>query len=238
MLTSLLITLSVAVAILALLDLFLSDAQKKWLAVVATIIWSILDEAKAWSFSEWLKNPRATWWFAVSLALFSAIFGTWTELYGERSGDQNPMIVTIGQALSGIFLVTVSRPLFGIIFRFKSKKELARRGCLASLLSLAGLILAGLIIALFESAPELPPLTEPYSRAQTIASLLFIASSLLFACMLTLCLSVALAYIASLLLFIGEFFVRRIAEYPKGPVLALSAFFGSVFALLKAFSGR
>jgi hypothetical protein len=44
-----------------------------------------------------------------------------------------------------------------------------------------------------------------------------------------------LAYMASALLYVGEFIVRRIAEYPKGPVLAISAFCGGVVALFKTF---
>lgn len=45
----------------------------------------------------------------------------------------------------------------------------------------------------------------------------------------------ALAYFISMALYVGEFIVRRIAEYPKGPVLAVSAFFGGIVALFKAF---
>jgi hypothetical protein len=48
-------------------------------------------------------------------------------------------------------------------------------------------------------------------------------------------LALMLAYVASAALSVFEFLVRRIAEYPKGPVLALSAFFGAVVALIKAF---
>jgi hypothetical protein len=42
--------------------------------------------------------------------------------------------------------------------------------------------------------------------------------------------------LCSLLLGISEFVVRRIAEYPKGPVLALSALTGGISGLLKLFT--
>jgi len=69
MLATLLIWLSVAVAVLALADLFLSQAQKTWLSDALIKTWSVLDEAKSWSFADWLKKPRAMWWLAASMAL-------------------------------------------------------------------------------------------------------------------------------------------------------------------------
>src|SRR5215510_8281325 len=69
MLGTLLIWLSVAVAILAIVDLFLSDSQKAWLSNAVIKTWNILDEGKGWSFADWLKRPRAKWWLALSLGL-------------------------------------------------------------------------------------------------------------------------------------------------------------------------
>src|SRR6516164_116699 len=59
MLATLLIWLSVAVAVLALADLFLSQAQKTWLSDALIKTWSVLDEAKSWSFADWLKKPSS-----------------------------------------------------------------------------------------------------------------------------------------------------------------------------------
>jgi hypothetical protein len=79
MLATLLIWLSAAVAVLALADLLLSKAQKDWLSNAVIKIWSVIDEAKAWSFADWLKNPRARWWFAEypkgPILALSALFG-------------------------------------------------------------------------------------------------------------------------------------------------------------------
>jgi hypothetical protein len=47
--------------------------------------------------------------------------------------------------------------------------------------------------------------------------------------------ALGLAYLASAILYVCEFIIRRIAEYPKGPVLALSALIGGIAALVKAF---
>jgi hypothetical protein len=42
-------------------------------------------------------------------------------------------------------------------------------------------------------------------------------------------------YLGSLILVVAEFTMRRIAEYPKGPILAGSVALGSITALIKAF---
>ena len=54
-------------------------------------------------------------------------------------------------------------------------------------------------------------------------------------CLLTISLAVAVAYLGSAVLLAGELIVRRIAEYPKGPVLGLGIVFGGIAALIKAF---
>jgi hypothetical protein len=74
MLAMLLIWICAAVAVLKLVDLFLSPAQKTWLSNAVIKTWNVLDEAKAWSFADWLKRPRAIWWLAVSLTLLSMCF--------------------------------------------------------------------------------------------------------------------------------------------------------------------
>jgi hypothetical protein len=65
--------------------------------------------------------------------------------------------------------------------------------------------------------------------------LLGVPTTFVLLCLLTILVARALAYLVSIILYLGEFVVRRIAEYPKGPVLALSAFFGGIAALIKAF---
>ena len=59
MLASALIVLSLTVTALAVLDFLLSEPQKKVIADAVIATWNVLDEARKWSFSDWLKNPRA-----------------------------------------------------------------------------------------------------------------------------------------------------------------------------------
>ena len=81
MLATSLIWLSVAVAALALLDLFLSKAQKTRLSNVVIKIWNGLDEAKGWSFANWAQKPAAKWWLAVSLGFICAALTRYDGLF-------------------------------------------------------------------------------------------------------------------------------------------------------------
>src|SRR5262245_58062157 len=167
MLATLLIWLSAAVAILALADLFLSEAQKGWLSNAVVKLWSILDEAKGWSFVDWLKKLRAIWWLAIS----------------------------VGFVVASLSETLIDFTIFAII------------------------------------APETP--LEWATLSVTL--LLGVPLSIILFCLFTILIARALAFVAGAILYVGEFMVRRIAEYPKGPVLALSTFFGGVCALIKAF---
>jgi len=50
MVATLLLCLSVGLAVLTFADLFLSEKQKEWLSKTVIRVWSILDEARGWSF--------------------------------------------------------------------------------------------------------------------------------------------------------------------------------------------
>jgi hypothetical protein len=240
MLATLLIWLSAAVAVLALADLLLSTAQKDWLSNAVIKIWSILDEAKAWSFADWLKNPRARWWFAISVGLLMGVQQAWSTMTSESGeyirpdifGDalrNSPLIISLLAAWTAILFALLSRPVFARLLDFTSRKGLALRLTVFSLLALIVFVIMSLTLGLTEQSSIFPVIL--------IASLLVLGLPALLVplCVLTILFALGLAYVASAILYVGEFVVRRIAEYPKGPVLALSALFGSIVALIKAF---
>jgi hypothetical protein len=240
MLATLLIWLSAAVAVLALADLLLSKAQKDWLSNAVIKIWSVLDEAKAWSFADWLKNPRARWWFAISVGLLMGIQQAWS-IITEESGEylrpdvfgdalrNSPLIISLLAAWTAILVALLSRPIFARLLDFTSRKSLALRLTVFSLFALIVFVIMTLTLGLSEQSSIFPVIL--------IASLLVLGlpALLVLLCVLTILFALGLAYVASAILYVGEFVVRRIAEYPKGPVLALSALFGGVCALIKAF---
>jgi hypothetical protein len=57
-------------AILALLDILLTDRIKGWLSRIVTVVWSYLDDLRALSLVDWLNNPRAKTWLGVTIGLF------------------------------------------------------------------------------------------------------------------------------------------------------------------------
>jgi hypothetical protein len=74
----------------------------------------------------------------------------------------------------------------------------------------------------------------------SVMSLLFIPLfflAIFLICALILVAGVSLTYVATAILYILEFTMRRIAEYPKGPTIAIGVIFSSVFAFIKSFSG-
>jgi hypothetical protein len=245
MLATLIIWLSVTVAVLALIDLFLSKAQKTWLSNAMVKVWNCLDEAQGWSFADWLKEPRAKWWFAITLGLAFGISEAyfvfaWNDLIDEfraRRGKEPLALGVRGRLFAAaftlawfwIFIFYLTRPIFAWLLQFSSARHLSAKVVISFL---------GASAALYLSTFFLDDLLLWSGVYHAIARILFGLVgllSLLCLCAATIFLSIGMAYVVSALLYVGEFLVRSIAEYPKGPVLALSALFGGIAALLKAF---
>jgi hypothetical protein len=226
----LLIWLCAAVAVLKLLDLFLSPAQKTWLSNAVIKAWNVLDEAKAWSFADWLKRPRSIWWLAVSLTLLSICFQLWLERTRETLPadyiPSGPLQMFLNTAFIGIIVLLMARLIFARLLRFTSMTQLSGRLFII-------LIFVGIVYALLGISIE--KLIEENSSVALILMLVFAPVTIALLCVLAVFLSMAMVYLASAILYVGEFVVRRIAEYPKGPVLALSTLLGGVVALIKAF---
>jgi hypothetical protein len=232
MLATLLISLSGAVAVLTLLDLFMSNAQKTWLSNVVTKAWDVLDEAKSWSFTDWLKQPRARWWLAISLGVIMASYQIFMAqlLEADKARGMGAAENALGDflvgALTAIVVVFLSRLIFARLLNLSWGRLAVILFC-----ALAATVLITVCIEfLFKAEPGSFFILGGVGLIMALFPILIV----LF-CVLTIILSIAVAYIASAILYVGEFVVRRIAEYPKGPILALSALFGGIIALIKAF---
>jgi hypothetical protein len=240
MLATLLIWLSAAVAILAIVDLFLSASQKTWLSNAVIKTWNILDEAKGWSFADWIKESRATWWLAVGLGLLLGLLSALSSWLNKdiweatRTSDDNWIwVVALTSALiCFIFFIFafLTRRIFAWLLKSGSVLRIAKTTAVTCVLCFLTWVLIGAIAGLSDFS--LPPWLDV---AIHILLLLTLPLVLLVYCGLTIFVARGLAYLASAIFYVGEFTVRRIAEYPKGPVLALSALFGGIVALIKAF---
>jgi len=233
MLASALIVLSLTVTVLAVLDFLLSETQKKLVADTVIATWNILDEARKWSFSDWLKNPRASWWFAISFGLSAALSQAammpTIMKYHELAGEGFPRhawipLLFLG-AVSGLIFTLITRPIFSRLL--KLGKRLWYVLIVAS--ALYGLAFTSLAYSDTNSDLQTFGLAVYLVVGMPTGILLMVLFMIFFARFL--------AYIASGVLFVGELIVRRIAEYPKGPIIAISAIFGGVVSLVKIFSG-
>jgi hypothetical protein len=54
----------------------------------------------------------------------------------------------------------------------------------------------------------------------------------------TIALPIVSIYALTIALFVSEFIVRRIAEYPKGPIFAISGLVSAIYVLLKTIGYR
>jgi hypothetical protein len=70
-----------------------------------------------------------------------------------------------------------------------------------------------------------------------LAPLVILSVPLLFLTFFAVCVMVMVC-IAYVSLYPAELILRRIAEYPKGPILAVSALAGAIAAFAKVFSGQ
>lgn len=235
MLATLTIWLTVAVAGLALAEIFLSKAHKAWLSNKVTEAWNVLDDIKAWSFYDWFINTqRVTGWLAWAAGfVFGAIVayryldlvfgGTAPAGFGDNVYD-----VLVGPALAfvgwGIFARTTL--LSG---------QVDRKVIVVAIYTLVGLSIAELAVFAYSHLIRHDTVTvwTYYMLASPIIILVLFAVSG-GAVGITM---LGLLYVARVILYAGEFVVRRIAEYPKGPVLGLSALIGGIAAVFKAFVG-
>jgi hypothetical protein len=226
MLATTLLWFVAAVAVLKLIDLLLSEKQKTWLSDVVTEACDVLDDAKKWSFFNWLmKLSPNKWREGLGLAVFALLTSysiflvSYSMYHFLLHGDFNFHFHQALQLWYGALLIVFST--IGIFVRRTVELD-------ATLVR----VLGSLIVAGFSQYIS----TSAFSLSESdvlIAIGIFVGYPALI--VLPIWVALGLAYIASAILYMGEFIVRRIAEYPKGPVLALSALIGAIVALFKAF---
>jgi hypothetical protein len=240
-------TLGVAVAISALkvLDVFLSDKQKKWLDDRTLHAWHWLAEAKRKSLLNWLQRYyQSIAWTGVVLV---SVYMTWAF---EKALAPLPQVITVALFIFAIGLV------FGLkIIRVTlAAPTLFRAVIRATIIVVITLTPAVMFFALvYAFNGDLIGLAKAYAAAAVAHQLtlglalfaLFYLCTLIFCVHLTViavifwavvALPLLVIYLLTVVLFCCEFIVRRIAEYPKGPIFVGSALLGAVAGVLRAMS--
>ena len=260
MLANLLLFLTASVMAVTLLDFYMSDSWKKRLNDRVVRMWNWLDEAKRVPLRDMMRKRRSQRILAAVLILvvvsLSGAYMYFIEIMASEKDEYSAAnwIIEYGTDVAVIILAAwLGIKILSMMLRGKTALQTFARASVAFVLSfLPVLLTVGIILLVYGKDPFTPNgfLTMIQSFApggggsKVKAMVIFsgfgvgiIITIVLFIFWLPTAVLVLLIYLSSLCLYIVEITVRRIAEYPKGPLLAGSVVIGSVIALIKAFGG-
>lgn len=209
---------SLLIPALSLLDFLLSDSQKKRIGSATLNAWNFLDELERLSIPKWLDQPRERFFFSL---LISTIVGLAVAFSFIGNDDW------IFRALILLFTMFI-----GTCISLEFLPRLMRNYTPFSVLVALAISLAIVAVqaALVYIGLQLGPKHASYMALITTFTVPFTLMAL------TISLAVAFPLLGKGLLTASEFLVRRIAENPKGPLLAASALFALLVALIKEFN--
>jgi hypothetical protein len=233
-LANLVIVLSVVVGAFALLDIFLNDKQKAKLSDFVTRVWNWLDDARRLRYLDWMRRKpvKRVAMIAAPLVAVSVIYLLMFLLLDDD--DKDFLIWKVFEE-SWIFLCST---LAGGILTI---------WIILSARSTHMMMLIAVVILFLLAAPWIDYLlldqffltlmsTPNQSFAFGEAGAFMIIGLMVFPFCLAILVPLTCIYLIVVCLAVGEFIVRRIAEYPKGPILAGSGAVGSIVAVIKALS--
>jgi hypothetical protein len=227
MLANILLFSSISIAAMALFEVLLSEVQKQHVSMTLTKLWNRLDEFAKVPILLRLKRPA----FFVLFTLISGIFAlfyvilVWTDVFGQGVETHWRVAISLGCIagfIGGLFFVRYIRgsaTLGRMLLRF-------------------GLLY--LISALFLMAPTivmllgLRPIPTHEFKFGSLGVLIAMPVFVLNLGFFIVGLGIAGSALLSLVLRMLEFTLRRVVEYPKGPMFGLSALLGAAAALLKS----
>jgi hypothetical protein len=238
MIANALLTASAFVFVFALADVLLSENQKERIDVVATQLWSKFDDYKSHSLWPLFRS------FRFKVVIF--LVGTLTPLTVAVSLPPSPGIETLpveikdGFAMLIIGFVPSLATILALTWvTWASGLVVAARAVVALVLLVIGFLYGmPLVIKPVLMMMALPPPPGGYSADYGMTG--FATFVLAFYSAVSMLTTMALPLIAINVLrvsiVVGEFLARRIAEYPKGSILAGSALATAALGLFKALS--
>ncbi len=223
--------------VLVLLEIFVGDTQKQWLNDKTHDLWFWLAEARKRALLDWLRI-RYRWVLGAAILLASCYIVWNVSLY---EGAGNATAIIIGALIFGVGL------WFGpkIVRVTLNATTLFRAGLWATLFVVVAFLPIALLGAItpYFSTTFLPTLLTPQATLGIalgqLATVLVIITSINFTAIsaifwITVATPLFIVYVLTALLFIFEYALRRIAEYPKGPLFAATAIVAALGLLLKA----
>jgi hypothetical protein len=219
--------------IIAGLDIFLSEQQKRWLDKKVFHRWNWLDDCKRISLLAWLRKLSRLKAFTVAIFLSCTfVFWIWQASPTPR-GDPTEFYGTI-------VVLLLAASIFGAFIITSALKSTTLPQALLRITIYAVLCLPPFYAFLYWTSSHQALLAvRPVTMLQLLYVLALFAVTIFTVFMLIFWSAVGVPiislYVIGLLLFVSEFVVRRIAEYPKGVLIAVSALMASLFAFVRVF---
>lgn len=217
-------------ALVPLLDVLLNDAQKEQFSKRVHHVWYWLDERSQKSY--WLALQRAKRWILLTGVGLACLYVLWANVYGQR-GTTNAGVFEF-YVLSGLCLL-LGWWCVSFTLRASTLFKGVLRGLLVTVLPVLPAVILTIIATKFIS--ELTPQGAQVSLFQALWVIGWIVSVLFGALLIIFLMALVLPLVVSVFLssfLVGsEFIVRRVAEYPKGAVLAVGAFGTAILAIVR-----
>ncbi|WKA29810.1 hypothetical protein [Bradyrhizobium roseum] len=226
LLADLIIILSVVVAGLTLLDFYLSPKQKAWFNDKAVAAWVRLDELKSFSLVEWWRDGGKWQW--TILALSWAFF-----LYAASIPHPSGTEPIPGPPWVGYLAAIMTASMLGR-WTIKYILPVVATSPRSIFFWLLPFLVCGVTAFGLYGLNRYPPVPGQFNFSSGLFGITAFFGSMITLAWMVAVLPLVLVYLASATLALIEFTVRRIAEYPRGPILALSVFVGGVVAIFRA----
>jgi hypothetical protein len=248
-----LLAIGVIVAGTTLLDMLLGASIKSFIANATIKIWSYLDDLRRIKFIPRLRSDSAVFRMSMLCILINVwIFKDVSEDLLYKISNKIPTItllilmplyftfmVIIPIIIGKIIIPILLRPKTGLIILLLSSIMLIVSGILSFYLValITNLINGSTSFHWSEFASGYEPTTMTYILLIVGIAIITLSNIVLITELIVL-IPVLLSTILFVLLAISEFTLRRIAESPKGPMLAIGGLCGAVASVLKVFAPR
>jgi hypothetical protein len=223
---NILIVAGALVALLGLVDFFLTERQKTWVETRAIAAWDRIDEMKKFPLTEWWRRGRL-WQWAVTL-LCCAVFAYGWALPNPSGQDPIPGPPWLAFATVMMVAFIISRWVIDYLLPMLSPPPTSVAFWLFP-------VVVGALTALgFVGLTRVPSAPGTFGIGAVSGILAFFGTMGLFAWVMA-ALPLLVVYLLAVSLSSVEYLVRRIAEYKRGPLVAVGVLVGGVATLIKAF---
>ena len=239
------LAVAIAVFVLAALDVFLSDVQKQWFDDRTLHVWHWLAEAKRKSLLNWLQRHYQS--IAGTGVVLVSVYMTWAF---EKALAPLPQVITVALCIFAVGLF-FGLKIIQLTLRAPSMFRAVIRATIIVGVTLAPAVIFLTLVSAFKG--DLIGLAKEFAAnaAAHKLNLGLALFALFYLCALILCvhltviaiifwavvaLPLAVIYLLTILLYCSEFVIRRLAEYPKGPIFAGSLLLVAIAGVFRVIS--